>query len=91
MKLDFDINFIREHKISLLDCQVDLILKSLELYGYTFKYVCPKKKYEDREDELRISLVRDTYHQILAQYCESKKEQEIIEDNERKVFIKKVL
>ena len=30
MNLDFDIDSIRNNKIELLDCQVDLILKSLE-------------------------------------------------------------
>lgn len=76
MKLDFNIDVIREHKITLLDCQVDLILKSLELYSYTYRYVAPQRKSEQKEDELRISLVKDTYEQILNEYSTSKKEQE---------------
>ena len=85
MKIDFNINVIGKHNITLFDCQVDLILKSLELYSYTYRYVAPARKSEQREDELRISLVRDTYEQILSEYSISRKEQtKIIE--ERKVI-----
>lgn len=35
MKLDFDIDSVRNNKIELLDCQVDLILRSLEFYCHT--------------------------------------------------------
>lgn len=74
--VDFNTEDIREHNISLLDCQVDLVLRSLELYSYTYRFVAPKKKPETREEDLRIALVRDTYEQILAEYTTSKKEQE---------------
>ena len=39
MKLDFDTNHIRKNNIELLDCQVDLILRSLEFYSYTYSYI----------------------------------------------------
>ena len=87
MKLDFNIDVIREHKITLLDCQVDLILKSLELYSYTYRYVAPQRKSEKKEDDLRISLVRDTYEQILNEYSTSKKEQELLEEEQPKLNI----
>lgn len=74
--LSFDTNFVREHKISLLDCQIDIILSSLELYSYTYKFVAPRKISETREEDLRISLVRDTYEQILSSYTSSKEMQE---------------
>ena len=38
-KLDFDIDSIRKNKIELLDCQIDLILRSLEFYNYTIQRV----------------------------------------------------
>lgn len=72
MSLEFDVNLVSKHKISLLECQVELILRSLELYGHTFKYVCPKKKFEHEEEELRMSLLRDTYEQILSELGDSK-------------------
>lgn len=56
-----------------LDCQVDLILRSLAFYKYTYEFIYPRRK-ENRslEENLRISLVRDTYEQIFTQYTDSK-------------------
>lgn len=67
-KLDFDIENINKNKIELLNCQVDLILRSLEFYAYTYQFIYPRRvKSETLEENLRISLVRDTYHQITSQ------------------------
>lgn len=69
MKLDFDIDSIRKNEISLLDCQVDLILRSLEFYLYTYKFIYPRRKESETEEEnLRKTLVRDTYVQIQDEY-----------------------
>ena len=69
MKLDFDIDSIRKNEISLLDCQVDLILRSLEFYLYTYKFIYPRRKESETEEEnLRKTLVRDTYVQIQYEY-----------------------
>lgn len=75
--LDFDIEFIRKHEICLMDCQIDLILKSLTMYSYVYKYVCPYQQSQSREEDLRISLVRDTIEQIYSTYINSKKDNEI--------------
>lgn len=73
MNLDFDINSIRKNNIELLDCQIDLILRSLEFYSYTYQYIYPRRgKSETLEENLRISLVRDTYEQILNEFGISK-------------------
>ena len=78
MKLDFDIDLIRKNKIELLDGQVDLILRSLEFYSYTYQFIYPRKgKSETNEENLRISLVKDTYNQILSQYGASKAKNKI--------------
>lgn len=69
MKLEFDVNNIRKNKIELLDCQIDLILRSLEFYSYTYQFIYPQRgKNKSKEENLRVSLVRDTYHQILDEY-----------------------
>lgn len=74
MNLDFDINSIRKNNIELLDCQIDLILRSLEFYSYTYQYIYPRRgKSETLEENLRINLVRDTYEQILNEFGISKK------------------
>ena len=73
MKLDFDTENIRKNDISLLDCQVDLILRSLELYLHVYKFIYPRRKEsETKEENLRKSLVFNTYQQILNEYNESK-------------------
>lgn len=72
-KLDFDIENIEKTNIELLNCQVDLILRSLEFYCYTYQYIYPRRgKAESNEENLRISLVRDTYHQIAYQVANQK-------------------
>ena len=79
MKLDFDIDSIRKNKIELLDCQIDLILKSLEFYCYTYEFIYPRSgKSKTLEENLRISLVKSTYEQILDQFGISKSENKII-------------
>lgn len=89
MNLDFDTDSIRNNKIELLDCQVDLILKSLEFYCYTYEFIYPRThKSKSTEENLRISLVTDTYEQILNQYNRSKKENPIIEKNENYKILK---
>ena len=66
--LDFDVDSIKKNNIELMDCQVDLILRSLEFYSYTYNYIYPRRgKSETLEENLRKSLVRDTYHQIMCQ------------------------
>lgn len=69
MKLYFNSNNIRKNNVELLDCQIDLILRSLEFYSYTYQFIYPRNgKSITKEENLRISLVTDTYHQILSEY-----------------------
>ncbi len=82
MRLGFDTDSIRSNKITLLDCQVDLILRSLEFYSYTYQFIYPRRgKSETDEENLRICLVRDTYHQILNEFSKSKQNQPIDYNN----------
>lgn len=89
MQLDFDVDSIRNNKIELLDCQVDLILRSLEFYSYTYNFIYPRtSKSRSKEENLRIALVTDTYNQIIAQFEKTKVESPIIETKEKiyKIF-----
>lgn len=73
MNLNFDTEHIRKHNISLLDCQVDLILRSLEFYIHAYEFIYPRRKEtKSLEENLRLSLVRDTLEQIFTQYADSK-------------------
>ena len=79
VNLDFNIDSIRKNNIELLDCQIDLILRSLEFYCYTYQFIYPRRgKSESKEENLRIGLVRDTYEQILSEFSNSKKENPVI-------------
>lgn len=82
MKLDFDIDKVRKNKIELLDCQIDLILRSLEFYAYTYQFIYPRiGKPETDEESLRKSLVSHTYNQILEEFNISKNENSINDNN----------
>ncbi len=85
--LEFDTDLIRKNKIELLDCQVDLILKSLEMYSYMYQFIYPRSnKSLTNEENLRVSLVRDTFEQILNQFNDSKNRNKITETNNLKKF-----
>ncbi len=92
MRLDFDINAIRKNNIELLDCQIDLILRSLEFYSYTYQFIYPRSgKSKTLEENLRICLVRDTYEQISNQFGISKIENPILDNfNETESFLKRI-
>ena len=79
--MKFDLDTIRKNNIELLDCQVEIVLKSLEFYCYTYNYIYPrtKKKFESPEAALRLSLIRETYQQILSQYRDSEAQNPVTE------------
>lgn len=80
MKSNFDVDSVEKNNIELLDYQVELILKSLEFYVHTYRFICSNKDIAEREeDDLRISAVTDTYEQILNEYGIAKKENRKIE------------
>ena len=64
--LDFDIDSISYVELRLLKAQVDIILRALELYSYTFNFVA-SPEINDLED-LRAGLIFHTYHEILTSY-----------------------
>lgn len=68
MELDFNTDSIRKEHIWLLPAQVDLILRSLEFYLYTYNFIYPRRGVsETLEENLRKSLVRDTWYQIRSE------------------------
>jgi hypothetical protein len=86
--LDFDVDTIRKNRIELLDCQIDLILKSLEMYSYMYKFIYPRTKDSlTLEENLRVSLVTGTYEQIANQFGISKKNN-IIQSIDNSIKIK---
>ncbi len=83
--MKFDLDTIRKNKIELLDCQCEIVLKSLEYYCYSANFLYDRnRKYTSREDELKIALVTDTFHQISKQFAESKNKNKIIQIEKKK-------
>lgn len=59
---------IKKYRIELLDCQIFLILKSLELDCQIYQFIYSRnKKSKTLEENLQISLLTDTYNQILEE------------------------
>lgn len=76
--MNFDTDKIRNNKIELLDCQVEIVLKCLEYYCYSANFLYDRhRKYTTKDDELKIALITDTYHQILNQFSDSKSNNKI--------------
>ena len=81
--LEFDTKSAKKNKLELLDCQVDLILKSLEMVSYMYQFIYPRsQKSLTDEENLRISLVTDTFEQISNQFEKVEKSKKI--DNQKK-------
>lgn len=68
MKEERGIKFrARKINVVLFDVQIEVILKSLELYCYdTNKKYNYRKLSINKDENLEKSLIRDTYHQLLA-------------------------
>ena len=80
---------IRMNTIELLDCPVDLILRSLEFYEHAYTFIYPRsKESKSLKENLRITLVRDTYSQILTEFSELKKQNPVIHIEEIKDYEK---
>ena len=85
--LEFDIASAKRNKIELLDCQVDLVLQSLEMVCYMYQFIYPRsQKSMTKEENLRVSLVTDTYEQILNQYKNTDKSTK--NSNQKNIFKK---
>lgn len=65
----FNTDTINYISFSLLEGQVDIILRALELYAYVYHFI--STKHDDLED-LRNSLIFHTYNEILSHYTDCK-------------------
>lgn len=66
----FDTNNIHSVELNLLDGQVDLILRALELYGYNLEYMLNGTDATDEQKQEKISMLKYTYEQVLASQAE---------------------
>ena len=66
----FDKNKIHSVELNLLDGQVELILRALELYGYNLEYMLNSNDATDEQKQEKISVLKYTYEQVLASQAE---------------------
>lgn len=70
---NFDTNNIHSVELNLLDGQVEIILRALELYGYNLDYMLNSNDSSDDSDDTRqekLALLKYTYEQVLATQAE---------------------
>ena len=52
-------------RLNLLECQIEVVMKSLELYCYIYRFAYTQKGKKAESD---ISLFTDTYESIMEQF-----------------------
>jgi len=67
---NFDINNICSVELNLLDGQIEIILRALELYGYNLDYMLNSNDSSDNAKQEKIALLKYTYEQVLATQAE---------------------
>lgn len=67
---NFDTNNIMSVELNLLNGQVDIILRSLELYGHNLEYMLDSNDAADEVRQEKLALLKYTYEQILASQAE---------------------
>lgn len=66
----FDTNNIHSVELNLLDGQVEIILRALELYGYNLDYMLNSNDSSDETRQEKLALLKYTYEQVLATQAE---------------------
>lgn len=65
-----DAKSIQSVELNLINGQVDIILRSLELYGCNLEFMLDDNNSDDSIREEKIALLKYTYEQILATQAE---------------------
>ena len=65
-EVNFDTNKIQSVELNLLNGQVEILLRSLELYGYNLEYMLNSTDSENEIKEEKLALLKYTYEQILS-------------------------
>ena len=63
---NFDKTAIHSVELNLLDGQVDLILRSLELYGYNLEFMLNTDETSEETKQEKIAMLKYTYEQVLS-------------------------
>ena len=60
----FDTNNIHSVELNLLDGQVEIILRGLELYGYNLEYMLNGSDVSNELKQEKIAMLKYTYEQV---------------------------
>ncbi len=63
---NFDTENVHSVELNLLDSQVDLILRSLELYGYNLEFMLNTDEKSEEAKQEKLAKLKYTYEQILS-------------------------
>ena len=66
----FNLDDIKSVELNLLNGQIEIILRSLELYGYNLEYMLNSTDATDDTRQEKIALIKYTYEQVLASQAE---------------------
>ena len=66
----FNTNNIHSVELNLLDGEVEIILRALELYGYNLDYMLNSNDSSDDTRQEKLALLKYTYEQVLATQAE---------------------
>ena len=64
---NFNLKYIQPVDMRLLSEQVDIILRSLELYAYNLEYMLNGENCTDNERQQKLAMLKYTYEQILSE------------------------
>ena len=66
----FQTNNIHSVELNLLDGQVEIILRALELYGYNLEFMLNSSDSSDENKQEKLAMLKYTYEQVLASQAE---------------------
>ena len=71
-KATFDLKRVQPVTLSLLNGQVDIILRALELYGYNLEFMLNTngESISNKEKDKKLMMLKFTYEQVLATQAE---------------------
>lgn len=67
---EFNADNIQSVELNLLNGQVDIILRALELYSYNLEYMLNSTDSSNNERQEKLAKVKYTYEQVLATQAE---------------------
>lgn len=70
LEVKFDTNNIHSVVLNLLDGQVEIILRALELYAYNLDYMLNSNDSSNDARQEKTALLKYTYEQVLATQAE---------------------